>query len=84
MHIVSKYALPKLGGKGRTRTYEVNRRGIYSPDPLPLGSLSLNSMKVAQSHHRLGGYITGLPTIPLSCFESYEAVVSLYSVGIQP
>lgn len=35
--------LQKLGGKGRTRTYEVNRRGIYSPDPLPLGSLSHHS-----------------------------------------
>src|SRR3954454_18575461 len=30
----------KAGGRGRTRTYEVVRQRIYSPPPLPLGTLS--------------------------------------------
>ncbi len=28
------------GGRGRTRTYEAVKQGIYSPPPLPLGTLS--------------------------------------------
>ncbi len=29
-----------IGGRGRTRTYEAVKQGIYSPPPLPLGTLS--------------------------------------------
>src|ERR1043165_193471 len=34
------------GGRGRTRTYEVVRQRIYSPPPLPLGTLSQNRRTV--------------------------------------
>ena len=34
------YHLLRDGGRGRTRTYEAVKQGIYSPPPLPLGTLS--------------------------------------------
>ena len=32
----------KVGGRGRTRTYEGVSQRIYSPPPLPLGTLPRN------------------------------------------
>src|SRR5947208_13990181 len=36
-------ALEKIGGEGRTRTFEAMRRLIYSQLPLPLGTLPLST-----------------------------------------
>ena len=40
------------GGRGRTRTYEAVKQGIYSPPPLPLGTLSPDFRTASQQKLR--------------------------------
>src|SRR6202161_2196917 len=49
----------QYGGRGRTRTYEGVSQRIYSPPPLPLGTLSRSRAAASSPSASRGRYMVG-------------------------